>query len=164
MDYMIYYESKIYTDSLDTYYLDHTAKLTDMEVVLIPNLSKDIDFSPNNILMSKEPEKNVELSELLMDKFGDRTTQVRSTPWYYEIMPANISKGTSLVDIAKFYNIAHEDIIAFGDEMNDYSMIEMAGVGVAMGNAVDEIKEVADYVTLSNNDDGIADYIYKFIL
>lgn len=164
MDFMIYYGGKIYTNNMDTYYLDFTAKLNDMEIVYNPKLIDEMDFSPNNILMSKQPDKIIEPSRLIYEKYGDLTTQVRSTPWYYEIMPKNVSKGTSLIDIADYYGIDHKDIIAFGDEMNDYSMIEMAGVGVAMANAVDTIKEIADYITLSNNDDGIADYIYKFIL
>ena len=164
MDFIIYYDGKVYTNDMDTYYLDYTAKLNDMEIVHNPNLIDEIDFKPNNILMSKDPEVIGELSKLMHDKFGHVTTQVRSTPWYYEIMPKDISKGTSLYDIADFYDIDHADIIAFGDEMNDYSMIEMAGVGVAMANATDDLKKIADYITLSNNDDGIADYIYKFIL
>ena len=53
-------------------------------------------------------------------------------------------------------------MIAFGDAQNDQSMIEWSGIGVAMGNAVDEVKEVADYVTLSNNDDGIAAALEHF--
>ena len=75
-----------------------------------------------------------------------------------------LSKGNSLLEIAKIFNIDQKDIIAFGDEMNDETMIEAAGVGVAMGNAVSKIKEIADYVTLTNDEDGIAYYLDKFIL
>ena len=79
-------------------------------------------------------------------------------------MPKGLSKGNSLLEIAKLYDIDQADIIAFGDEMNDFTMIEVAGVGVAMANAVDEIKEIADYVTLSNDEDGIGDYLEKYVL
>ena len=79
-------------------------------------------------------------------------------------MPKGLSKGNSLLEIAKLYDIDQADIISFGDEMNDFTMIEVAGVGVAMANAVDEIKEIADYVTLSNDEDGIGDYLEKYVL
>ena len=99
-----------------------------------------------------------------MDTYGENTAQVRSQRFYYEIMPKGLSKGNSLLEIAKYYNIDQKDIIAFGDELNDETMIEVAGTGVAMGNAVEKIKEIADYITLSNDEDGIADYLEKFIL
>ena len=79
-------------------------------------------------------------------------------------MPKGLSKGASLLEIAKYYGIDQADIIAFGDELNDETMIEVAGTGVAMGNAVEKIKEIADYITLSNDEDGIADYLEKFVL
>jgi len=79
-------------------------------------------------------------------------------------MPEGLSKGKSLLEIADKYNIDQKDIIAFGDQMNDKTMIELAGVGVAMANAIEAIKEIADYVTLSNDEDGIANYLEKFVL
>ena len=79
-------------------------------------------------------------------------------------MPKGIGKGESLLEIAKYYDIPIEDTIAFGDEENDLTMIEAAGIGVAMGNAIDLVKEAADYITLSNDEDGIADYLEKFVL
>ena len=100
----------------------------------------------------------------LSDKFIDRTCQVRSQRYYYEIMPQGLSKGKSLLEIAEYYDIEQKEIIAFGDELNDETMIKVAGVGVAMANAVDHIKEISDYITLSNDEDGIADYLEKFVL
>lgn len=79
-------------------------------------------------------------------------------------MPKGLSKGKSLLEIAEIFNIDQKDIIAFGDEMNDETMIKAAGVGVAMGNAVEKIKEIADYVTLTNDEDGIAYYLDRFVL
>ncbi len=164
IDIMIYYEGKIFTNSMDTYLLHETASMNNMEIVLRENLIDDIDFEPNNILLSQDPSRIDPPSQKIYEKFGDVSTQVKSTPWYYEIMPKGINKGKSLMEIADYYKTDPANTIAFGDEMNDYSMIEAAGVGVAMGNAVEGIKEIADYVTLSNNEDGIASYIEEFIL
>ena len=60
-------------------------------------------------------------------------------------------------------NIKQEEIIACGDAENDHHMIEYAGLGVAMGNGTEETKKIANYITKSNNEDGIAHVIYKFI-
>ena len=79
-------------------------------------------------------------------------------------MPQNLSKGKSLLEIAEYYNIDQKDIIAFGDAQNDISMFEIAGTPVAMGNADEIIKEMSSYVTLSNDENGIADYLKKFVL
>lgn len=83
---------------------------------------------------------------------------------FLDIMPKGISKGNSLLEIADYFNIDHADTIAFGDEINDLSMIKAAGIGVAMGNAIDEIKKAADVVTLTNDEDGVAAYIIDNIL
>ncbi len=72
-----------------------------------------------------------------------------------------MSKAVGLQRIAAHYNIPQENIIAFGDEDNDYEMIDYAGTGVAMGNAIDGLKGKANEVTLSNEEDGIAVFLEK---
>lgn len=81
-----------------------------------------------------------------------------------EITKKSVSKGNAVKQLAKYYNIQKEEIIAIGDSENDISMIEYAGLGVAMDNALDRIKERADYVTAANDDDGVAKVIEKYIL
>ena len=73
-------------------------------------------------------------------------------------------KGASLVEMANFLDIDIKDTIAFGDERNDLEMLEAAGVGVVMANAPDVVKEYGDYITKSNDEDGIAYYLDKFLL
>ena len=85
-----------------------------------------------------------------------------STSEYLEFFSSNVSKALSLERIAKHYGIKREEIIAFGDNFNDLEMIEYAGLGVAMQNAPDGVKAAADFVTVSNNDDGIAYVLEKF--
>lgn len=79
-------------------------------------------------------------------------------------MPIGISKGRSLREIADYYGIKNENTVSFGDELNDLDLIKNAGIGVAMGNSIDEIKAIADYITLTNDENGVADYINKKIL
>lgn len=148
----------------DSKYLEIERDLLNVNSEVIENIRDEIDFAPNKLLFANDEEILDEIIPGLSEKFIDRTSQVRSTRYYYEIMPQGLSKGKSLLEIADHYGIDQADIIAFGDEMNDETMIEVAGVGVAMGNAVEPIKQIADYVTLSNDEDGIADYLYKFVL
>lgn len=88
-----------------------------------------------------------------------------SCPTYIEIMTYGLNKGTALIKLASLLNIPIENTIAAGDEANDLEMISAAGIGVAMKNATDQAKAVADYITQAdNNNDGIAEVIYKFVL
>lgn len=81
-----------------------------------------------------------------------------------EVMLKGISKGKAVKVLADFYNISRDEIICIGDNENDLSMIEFAGLGVAMGNAADKVKSIANYITETNNNNGVAKVIEKFIL
>ena len=98
--------------------------------------------------------------------YGDRisTSVSRANPTYFEINNPLNSKGNALLRIAEAEGLDVENCAAFGDQGNDASMVKCAGVGVAVANATDELKAVADYVTSSNDDDGVAEFIEKFCL
>lgn len=85
---------------------------------------------------------------------------VRSTQTLLEFLNPELSKGKGIKQMCQDLNIPLDNIITFGDEMNDYEMIRDY-IGVAMGNAIPEIKKVAKYITKSNNEDGIADFLIK---
>jgi hypothetical protein len=76
--------------------------------------------------------------------------------WRMQFLPPNTSKGKGVLQVAKRLGVETEDIISFGDNYNDMEMIQSVGLGIAMGNAVPELKQVADFVTLSNREDGVA--------
>lgn len=63
-----------------------------------------------------------------------------------------------------YFGIDKEDTISFGDNISDIPMLKASGTSVAMGNAVSQVKDIADYITLSNDEDGIAEYIEKYLL
>lgn len=81
-----------------------------------------------------------------------------------EVMKSNVSKGRALENLCKKLNINPKQVIAIGDSENDLSMLKFAGLGVAMDNASDKIKLASDYITSSNDQDGVARVIEKFIL
>ena len=86
-----------------------------------------------------------------------------TAPFYFEITAKDIDKAKALETVLKPLNIKQDEIIAFGDGHNDISIIKYAGIGVAMENAVPDLKEIADEITLSNNQDGIAETLIKHI-
>lgn len=88
----------------------------------------------------------------------------KSEPFYCEILNKKASKGQAVQKLAKLLNISQHEVMAIGDHPNDYDMVQYAGIGVAMGNAVEEIKNIAQYITLTNNEDGVAKAIVNFVL
>ncbi|HWR42115.1 Cof-type HAD-IIB family hydrolase [Sporomusa sp.] len=89
---------------------------------------------------------------------------VDSSKYNIEITRKGVSKGKAVAMLASFYDLKREEIITIGDSENDLSMIEYAGLGIAMGNALDTVKKKADYITSSNDNEGVANAINKFIL
>lgn len=96
-------------------------------------------------------------------KFTD-TNFTTSLPTIIEFFSKDGSKGNAVLEYGKSLGIRPEEIIAIGDGMNDLSMIEAVGLGIAMGNAYDEVKNKAGFVTKSNNENGVAYAIEKFVL
>ena len=88
----------------------------------------------------------------------------RSAGFFLECVPLGIDKARSIERLISTLNISREEIIACGDGYNDQSMIRFAGLGVAMANASREVQDTADYITYSNEEDGVAHVIEKFIL
>lgn len=94
----------------------------------------------------------------------DRYTILRSEPFFLEFLNKQASKGTALKDLANVLGIPRERVMAIGDSGNDIDLIDYAGIGVAMENAIDEVKDVADVFTASNAEDGVAKAIRKYAL
>ncbi|MCJ7688539.1 MAG: Cof-type HAD-IIB family hydrolase [Clostridiaceae bacterium] len=97
-------------------------------------------------------------------EFLDKFSVSKVTPFNVEVMKKNANKRAGIEKLAEQFKIKPHEIICIGDSGNDRHMIEYAGLGVAMGNAFPEIKEIADYVTLTNEENGVAHVIEKFIL
>ena len=116
------------------------------------------------IMMIDEPEILGPAIENLPKEVFEKYTVVRSTPYFLEFLNKEVNKGVGVEMLAKHLGVKQEEVITFGDAGNDLHMIEYAGLGVAMANAFDEVKEAANYITDSNENDGVAKAIEKFIL
>ena len=97
-----------------------------------------------------------------IEKFGKKLSVMFSNPMFLEFMDGKVSKGNALYEVADYLGIGTSNIMAFGDGENDISMIQTAGIGVAMENAARDVKAVANIITLSNNDDGVAEFLEEF--
>lgn len=161
---MVPHGEVIFTDDAENFYSSRESGMLKMEVRGVRDIRDSLDFAPNKLLFAQDPDKLDAPCAKIREKFGDRTEQVKSARFYYEVMPMGLSKGSSIIEACKIFGIDIKDTIVFGDEMNDMSMFEVAGTGVAMGNAVEPVKNVADFVTKTNNEDGIAYYLEKFVL
>ena len=115
-------------------------------------------------MMIDEPEKLDKAIEKLPKEVYEKYTVVKSAPFFLEFMNKKVNKGVGVELLAKHLNIKQEEIITMGDAGNDLHMIEYAGMGIAMGNATNDIKTIANYITESNNEDGVAKAIEKFVL
>lgn len=100
----------------------------------------------------------------LKTEFKDQLSITQSKPYFIEIMAQGVSKGHTLAKLSQQMGYSQEEVIAIGDGLNDVEMIQWAGLGVAMANGVPELRNVADYVTTSCDEDGVAGVIDRFIL
>ncbi|ATO56390.1 hydrolase [Loigolactobacillus coryniformis subsp. coryniformis] len=100
----------------------------------------------------------------LFAPFTQRFNFMRSAPFFLEVTRKNVNKGNALAKLAEQLGLTAANVMAIGDQGNDLSMIEYAGTGVAMGNAIDSIKTAAQHITTDNDHDGVAQAIEKLAL
>jgi Cof subfamily protein (haloacid dehalogenase superfamily) len=93
--------------------------------------------------------------------FGDKMNYVKSDPRYFEFLPPGTSKGAALIVLAAHLGVSPAEVVAIGDHLNDVSMIKAAGLGVAVANAEREALDAADYITSSNDEEGVAEFLEK---
>ena len=129
----------------------------------IDDLAAFVDYPLNKILTAGEPEYLQEHYIEMMEPFKDKLNCMFTGPFYFEFTAKDIDKAKALDTVLKPLDITADEVIAFGDGHNDISIIKYAGIGVAMENAVADLKEAADEITLSNEQDGIAESLLKHI-
>ena len=114
------------------------------------------------VLMAAPPEILDRAAGVVPEGIRRRFRMIRSLPTLLEFLDPAAGKGPALERLAGILGVAPSEIIAFGDEENDLDMLRFAGTGVAMGNASPILKGMADYVTLTNDEDGVAHALYRF--
>lgn len=131
--------------------------------IQVPDLGSFIDFDVNKILLCKAPEAIAAVEERMQQKFAGKLSIYKSMPYFLEIMPLGVEKAQSLAALLTILGLVPENLMACGDGWNDLSMIRLAGTGIAMGNAVPQVKQAATWITADNNHDGVALAVEKYI-
>lgn len=161
---LTYDERGVITENPEDPYVVAEARLNKIPVNKTDSFTQSVHFPVPKCLMVGEDSHIAALEGPIQQRFGEEINVFRSEPFFLEIMPQGIDKARSLERLLQHISIDRAEIIACGDGFNDLSMIRFAGLGVAMANAQPVIKEAADYITLSNEEDGVANVIDKFIL
>ena len=139
-------------------------KLHEIEPILINNIEEILKNKITKILWYDKNENISKWQNEFSKESFFKTTACTSKPYFLEFFNSEVSKALTLKKLANLYNIKKEEIIAIGDGYNDLSMLEYSGLGVAMENADEKVKKTADYITSSNESDGVAQVIEKFVL
>lgn len=126
------------------------------------DLASFADYPLNKILTAGDPEYLKEHYKEIMEPFKDSLSCMFTAAFYFEFTARGIDKAKALDTVLTPMGYKREEMIAFGDGHNDISIVEYAGIGVAMDNAVDALKNVADEITFSNEEDGIAHTLNKY--
>ena len=116
------------------------------------------------LFVETDPERMAELKKQAIPLFGDELCVFISKPFYLEMTAPKATKGAAVLALGRRFGVMPSEIMTFGDSANDISMIEAAGVGVVMDNARAEIKEYADMIAPSNEDEGVAQIVEKYVL
>ena len=159
---MVHKGDVIYADRKVNAYTHVESDVIGIPLNPVDDIAEFVDWQLHKILLGGEPEELKSVEQKLLDKLGGEVDIYFSAPWFLEVMPKGINKGIGIEKICDHMGISTDEVIAFGDSFNDISMIRTAGVGVAMGNAEQELKDCADYITDDCDSDGIAKALEYF--
>lgn len=146
--------------------MEYYRRVIKTPLLITDDVVKELTSPPPKMIAIElhDTSKQEKFYKALEDAVGDKITLLYSNPYYLEIFPKEAGKGNAVKRLAEILGIPIENTYAAGDQENDISMLEAAGVGVAMLNATDAVKRVCDIVTDEDNDhDGLADVILRAI-
>lgn len=153
---------KIISESPENEYVQYEAFLNKMEIHHSTNFLEDLPLPADKCLAVGKPDLLIWLEEELKKEIGERINIYRSEAFFLELVPKGIDKAASITRLLNTIGLDREQVVAIGDGFNDLSMIQYAGLGVAMVNAQEAVKEEADTITLKSNDeDGVAHFLLE---
>ena len=153
---MTYDGDDVVSEDVDNQYLQIEARINGLGTKKVADLYEHLDYEVPKFLMLGDGDYLAEVEKKVKKRFEGRLDVYRSEPFFLEILPLNVNKASTLSKLLDYVGATRKELMAFGDGYNDITMIEYAGMGVAMGNANDIVKASADYVTRTNDDGGIA--------
>jgi Cof subfamily protein (haloacid dehalogenase superfamily) len=159
---MVPYHHELYVEDFDGLFVRFEMETECFTGKLVTDLST-LDFDPNKVILTGQKEDLDRFMTEVAPRYSSEASFVFTGSNNIDVAHKNIDKGTTLKRYCELKGIDRMEVLAFGDNYNDLTMIEYAGLGVAMGNAVDSIKEIADRITGSNDEDGIAMVINELL-
>ncbi len=160
-----YHDNLILTNDSENEHVLDEAGLNDLVVIEEEEFSTAIDFAPCKcMLVSDDEAALVALEEHWKKRLSGVLDVFRSEPYFLEVVPCSVDKANTLGALLEHLGVKREEVMAIGDGTCDVAMLQLAGMGVAMGQAPDSVKVCADYITASNEEDGVAAAVEKMIL
>lgn len=160
-----YHDDTLITDSPDNEYIKNEALLNNLKIIREDEFSTAIDFAPCKCMLVSDKEKAlIGLEQHWEKRLAGTLDAFRSEPYFLEVVPCGVNKANTLGALLEHLGVTREEVIAVGDGVCDVTMLQLAGMGVAMGHSQDSVKVCADYVTTSNEEDGVALAVEKLIL
>lgn len=160
---MTYQQEGIVSGKIVDEYMKLEAGINTLEIHSYENPAQQIITPVNKCLGTAEADYAAEMETLFRERFGGHIDVGRSEPFFLELLPKGIDKAEGLRVLCEKLGLSRDDVIACGDGYNDCSMVAFAGWGVAMANAQQVVRDAADYVTLSNDEDGVAVVIERLL-
>ncbi len=160
--FMTYNKDVLFTPNDMTKYIDMESILNHLTVRKTEDFLGEVVFDFPKVIFTDDGDRLATFVDKAVETFPQFEV-FRSEPFFLEVCPKGIHKATGIKNIIEILGVKREEVIAIGDGFNDITMIEYAGLGVAMDNAQQAVKDVADYITLSNDEDGICKVIEEFI-
>ncbi|NWO00569.1 Cof-type HAD-IIB family hydrolase [Tetragenococcus halophilus] len=157
------FDNQIHFANEEINIIEYEARAGGYKLCEINDLAGFCDFPLHKVLVAADPDYLKKHYQEMMRPFEGQVSALFSAPFYFEFTDLGITKAKAIAAVLPKLNVKKEELMAFGDGQNDQAMIEYAGIGVAMDNATTELKQVADKITLSNNEDGIAHALEKYL-
>lgn len=159
----VYVNDTLYVEKITPAALDYQ-RIAGIPAHPVGNLLEFVKEDPTKVLLAGGPEELTELAQELTQQYGPSLHICKSKPHFLEFSHPLATKGHALDLLAKGWGLTPDQVIAIGDAPNDLEMIQYAGLGAVMANGEPTVKAKADYITQSNDNDGVAEVIEKFVL
>lgn len=162
---LTYHDDTLVTDSPENRHVQREAALNNLQIIREDEFSTGIDFAPCKcVLVSDDEEALIDLEAYWKKRLDGTMDVFRSERYFLEVVPCGVDKANTLGALLDMLKVKRDEVMAIGDGVCDVTMIQLAGMGVAMGHSPESVKACADYVTVSNEDDGVAQAVEKAIL
>ena len=163
LDILSYTADNILSGIKPNKYTELESRINHMPIIETDDFAASIKEPANKFLVTGEPEIIAKAQKEVTDYFRSYLYIYCSDPFFLEIMPPQVDKAHSLLKLLSSIGLTSDQMICCGDGYNDITMIETAGLGVAMANAQPLVRERADYITKSNDEDGVLHVINEFL-